>query len=71
MQFTRSQPGCKLIEVSKSTDDPRVFFVYEKWDKKEDWAAYVGKRTENGSLAAMGEMFAAPPEFLHYESTSV
>ena len=66
--FTRSQPGCKLIEVTKNqelVDGNAVYYVYEKWDVKQQWEEYLKIRGEDGSLAALSEFFAAPPQFVH------
>ena len=65
--FTRSQSGCKYIEVVKA--EGGVYLVWEKWNAKADWETYVAARQTLGHFDTMGPMFAAAPEFAHYCDT--
>ncbi len=29
---SRQEPGCRAYDVNRSTDDPRVFLIYERYD---------------------------------------
>ncbi|HLJ20982.1 MAG TPA: putative quinol monooxygenase [Stellaceae bacterium] len=39
--FTRTEPGCLMIEAYRSTRDPRLFFIYSRWTDEAAFEAHA------------------------------
>ena len=60
---TRTFPGCVAIECYEAEENTMV--VWQKWDSKDDHAAYLKMRTEEGLLTAIKESLREDLEITH------
>jgi len=56
--------GYISIEVTRDPQDPATYFLWQKWETKEDQEAYVKMRTDTGVFAKFGPMFASDPQII-------
>lgn len=49
----REEPACRLYQAHRSTEDPRVFFLYEQYDDEAGFEAHA--RTEHVERYVRGE----------------
>lgn len=49
-------PGFRGLRIVQHKDDPARILYIEKWDREEDYKAYIAERTRGGQMAALGEM---------------
>lgn len=60
---TRAFPGNILFECTQDLNDESTVRIYEKWENKEAWDAYMKFRSETGFAAQLSSFVAAPPQF--------
>ncbi len=41
LPLTRAEPGCLSFALHRDADDPRTFFLYERWRGVDDLAAHL------------------------------
>jgi quinol monooxygenase YgiN len=49
----RDEPACRLYQAHRSTDDPRLFFIYEQYDDEDGFEAHT--RTDHFQAQVIGE----------------
>jgi len=66
---TRTEEGCESYQVAEDLEAPDKFLIVEQWANLE--AVYSHFRNQfEGLMAALGDVFAAPPEAFVYEIAS-
>lgn len=66
---TRAYDGCGGVEVMRNQDDPTDVLLIERWASREHFDRYARFRNEDGTVAAMGALAAAPPSVRYFEDT--
>jgi quinol monooxygenase YgiN len=61
---TRAFPGNILFECTYDLNDETTIRIYEKWENKEAWDAYMKFRSETGFADQLSSFVAAPPQFV-------
>ena len=51
--LARAEPGCRCFLVSRSLDEPDVFFLYEEYDDEAAFNSHI--QTEHFELMIRGE----------------
>ncbi|MEI6855834.1 MAG: antibiotic biosynthesis monooxygenase, partial [Acidimicrobiaceae bacterium] len=59
---TRAFKGCISVEVFTDADNPDTIVLLEKWENKEDQAAYFAWRIETGMMDAIAPIMASDPK---------
>jgi quinol monooxygenase YgiN len=59
---TRAFKGCISVEVFTDAENPDTIVLIEKWEKKEDQAAYMAWRIETGMMEAIAPIMATEPK---------
>ena len=59
---TRAFKGCISVEVFTDADNPDTIVLLEKWENKEDQAAYFARRIETGMMDAIAPIMASDPK---------
>lgn len=49
----RAEPGCRLYQAHRSTEDPRLFFIYEQYDDEAAFEEHAA--TEHVERYVRGE----------------
>jgi quinol monooxygenase YgiN len=58
---TRAEEGCEGYQIAEDLERPNTFVIVELWTDLD--AVYTHFRNEfEGLMAALGDVFAAPPE---------
>ena len=66
---TRAEDGCERYQVAEDLETPNNFVIVEQWANLD--AVYTHFRNQFQDLmAALGDVFAAPPEAFVYEVAS-
>ena len=66
---TRAEEGCEGYQVAEDLESPNTFVIVEQWADIE--AVYSHFRNQfEGLMAALGDVFAAPPEASIHEVRS-
>ena len=60
---TRAFPGNILFECTSDINNETTIRIYEKWENKEAWDAYMKFRSETGFADQLSSFVAAPPQF--------
>ncbi len=60
---TRAFPGNILFECTYDLNDETTVRIYEKWENKESWDAYMKFRSETGFADQLSSFVSAPPQF--------
>jgi quinol monooxygenase YgiN len=50
LDVTRAYKGCIQFDVFTEVNDPDAVRIYEKWESKEDWDAYIQFRGQSGEM---------------------
>lgn len=58
---TRDFDGCRGVSVHTAQSDPDRFLLIERWVDAGAHQRYLAWRKENGGLAPLAEVLAAPP----------
>jgi len=61
---TRGFPGNILFECTLDITDETIVRIYEKWENKEAWDAYMKFRSDSGFAAKLSSFVAKPPQFI-------
>jgi quinol monooxygenase YgiN len=61
---TRAFPGNILFECTHDIVDDTIVRIYEKWENKEAWDAYMKFRSDSGFAAKLSSFVAEPPQFI-------
>jgi quinol monooxygenase YgiN len=64
LDVTRAYKGCIQFDVLTEVNDPDAVRIYEKWESKEDWDAYIQFRGQSGEMDFLKTMLAAEPLFV-------
>lgn len=66
---TRAEEGCESYQVAEDLEAPNTFVIVERWTGLD--AVYRHFRNHFEALmAALGDVFAAPPEAVFYDVSS-
>ena len=57
---SRREPGCAVIELNQSPDDPNTWMVYERWRGKEALASHMKQPYVAAFLAQFAELSSEP-----------
>lgn len=58
---TRAWPGCRDVECLVEHDDPAHLVVWQHWDERAQFDAYIAWRRESGASAAVAPWTLGPP----------
>ena len=61
---TRAFPGNILFECTSDINDETTIRIYEKWESKDAWDAYMKFRGETGFADKLSSFVSAPPQFI-------
>jgi quinol monooxygenase YgiN len=61
---TRAFPGNILFECTSDINDETTIRIYEKWESKDAWDAYMKFRGETGFADKLSSFISAPPQFI-------
>lgn len=64
---TRKFDGCKQVDMSVSQDDPTVVVMTAIWESVEKHQVYSQHRKEDGTVAKISALFAAPPNMRYFD----
>ncbi|HJP15847.1 MAG TPA: antibiotic biosynthesis monooxygenase [Acidimicrobiales bacterium] len=62
---TRAFEGNVSIETYVDQDNPDRIFLWEKWETRENYEAYLAWRMETGMMDMLGPLLDGSPEFIH------
>ena len=68
---TRAFKGCRTIKCFESTEDDTLIVIYQEWDSQADHEAYFELRTNEGMIAALGELMPAPIDIRRFKTLDV
>ncbi len=58
----RNYPGCRLLELYRDREDPRVFFTYSYWNSEQDLQSYRDSDLFRDVWKETRTMFSDRPE---------
>jgi quinol monooxygenase YgiN len=64
---TRKYAGCKDVHFFFNQEDPTIAVAVEHWETKGHYENYLAWRTEQGVMAKLGELLAAPPSIRYFD----
>jgi quinol monooxygenase YgiN len=67
---TRSEAGCINYDLHQSSDDKRIFMLYENWVNKKLLDEHLQMPYLQSLIAAADELFSEPIEISLWEMTS-
>ena len=53
---TRSYKGCQWLELIVNQDDPENLVVWERWDTRASYEAYLQWRVDKGVVSSLGSL---------------
>ena len=62
---TRAFEGNISIETYLDQDNPDRIVLWEKWETREHYEAYLAWRMETGMMEMIGPFLDGAPEFIH------
>ena len=65
---SRAFVGNISINTFVDQDNSDRSFVWEKWESRENYEAYLAWRTETGMFEGLEPFLTGPPQFIHLES---
>ena len=65
---TRAFEGNISINTFVDQDNPDRIVLWEKWETRENYEAYLAWRTETGMFEGLEPFLTGPPEFIHLEA---
>ena len=65
---TRAYGGCQGLELIVNQEDPETLIVFERWESRKHYEAYLKWRTDTGALATLVPMLATPPSIRYFDS---
>ncbi|MBW4095516.1 MAG: hypothetical protein HIU81_09140 [Acidobacteria bacterium] len=66
---TRAFDGCLGVDVLVDSSNPAHVLVVERWDSRDNDAAYRAWRATDEGASGLGELLAAPPVLTHFETS--
>ncbi len=64
---TRTRKGFQSITVHRDQDRSGRIFLWERWDTRPDYEAYLNWRMETGFMEALGPFLEGDPVFSYFE----
>jgi quinol monooxygenase YgiN len=64
---SRSEPGCAVIELNQSADDPNLWMVYERWRGKEALASHMKQPYVAAFLKQLAQLSSEPADVRSFE----
>lgn len=64
---TRKEAGSVKFEAHQSTEDPRLFVVYENWTRRQDIDDHIATPHVQRFLGRSEDLFGAPLEVTFWE----
>ena len=71
LKKTRAFQGCRTIKCFESIEDDALVVVYQEWDSQADHEAYFELRTNEGMIAALGELMPGPIDIRRFKTLHV
>lgn len=68
---TRAYDGCLGAEVKGNQDDELNLIVFESWETRAKYEAYLAWRTETGAVDALVAMLSGPPSIRYYDNLDI
>ena len=66
---TRSYKGCQWLELIVTQDDPDNLVVWERWDTRASYAAYLQWRVDKGVVSSLGSLAVrSKPDIRFYDT---
>ena len=65
---TRAFEGNISINTFVDQDNADRIVLWEKWETRENYEAYLAWRTETGMFEGLEPFLTRPPEFIHLEA---
>ena len=66
---TRSYKGCQWLELIVNQDDPDNLVVWERWDTRASYEAYLQWRVDKGVVSSLGSMAVrSKPDIRFYDT---
>ncbi|MDO7694292.1 MAG: antibiotic biosynthesis monooxygenase [Gammaproteobacteria bacterium] len=66
---TRAFDGCQNINLTLNVENPHKYVLTEVWDSKKHYEKYLAFRTEDGTVAAIGDMSVDGPNIDIFDIT--
>ena len=67
LAHSRTEPGCAVIELNQSADDPNLWMVYERWRGKEALASHMKQPYVAAFLKQFAELSSEPADVRSFE----
>ena len=67
LAHSRTEPGCALIELNQSADDPNLWMVYERWHGKQALASHMKQPYVAAFLKQFAELSSEPADVRSFE----
>jgi quinol monooxygenase YgiN len=67
LAHSRSEPGCAVIELNQSADDPNLWMVYERWRGKEALASHMKQPYVAAFLKQLAQLSSEPADVRSFE----
>ena len=64
LAVTHASKGCIQFDVLTDASNPDMIRIFEKWDSKSDFDAYVKFRQDSGDMDSLVQNLTEPPEFI-------
>ena len=68
---TRAYEGFESLTVHQDVDDPTSFLVWEQWETRPHYEAYLAWRTETGVLDKLVAMLTGEPSIRFFDHVGV
>ena len=67
LAHSRKEPGCAVVELNQSAEDPNTWMVYERWRGKEALANHMKQPYVATFLKQFAELSSEPADVRSYE----
>jgi quinol monooxygenase YgiN len=67
---TRAYKGCQALEYVQNQDDPDALLVWERWDARASYEAYLKWRQDRGDVEKLVALLAGPPNIRFFDTVS-
>ena len=71
LKETRAYDGCRGVEVIENMDKPGNLILYERWDTREKYEAYLAWRLESGVMDSFAAMLEGEPSIRFFDGVDV
>ena len=64
---TRARKGFQSLSVHQDQERPGRIYLWERWDSRPDYDAYLNWRMETGFMDALGPFVEGEPVFSYFD----